>query len=183
LQSQHRQSRQWLHADRSNDAGRTHGGDEHAVRRERGGREPVGVHSAAKQRRGWGSDCAGRSGHGAGRPREHRHGVHWDRDAGARHQPGRRDTVRDGDRRGGALAGTTTVAAASGVATFANLSINRVGTGYTLTAAVTGLTTGTSAAFNITAGTATALVFTVEPSNTAAGVAITPAVQATAQDA
>src|SRR5439155_813524 len=84
---------------------------------------------------------------------------------------------------GGALAGTTTVAAASGVATFANLSINRVGTGYTLTAAVTGLTTGTSAAFNITAGTATALVFTVEPSNTAAGVAITPAVQATAQDA
>src|SRR5437867_8606621 len=84
---------------------------------------------------------------------------------------------------GGALAGTTTVAAASGVATFGNLSINRVGTGYTLTAAVTGLTTGTSAAFNITAGTATALVFTVEPSNTAAGVAITPAVQATAQDA
>src|SRR3989449_704412 len=74
----------------------------------------------------------------------------------------------------GALAGTTTVAAVSGGATFANLSINRVGTGYTLTAAGTGLTTGTSTAFNITAGTATTLVVTVEPSHTAAGVAITP---------
>src|SRR5260370_31844962 len=39
-----------------------------------------------------------------------------------------------------------------------------------------------SAAFNITAGTATQLVFNVQPTNTAAGAAITPDVQMTAQD-
>src|SRR5206468_7458600 len=68
-----------------------------------------------------------------------------------------------------------------GVATFANLSIDKVGTGYTLTA--TGAGSATSAAFNITAGTATQLVFSVQPSTTPAGAAITPAVQVTAQDA
>src|SRR5207302_840730 len=68
-----------------------------------------------------------------------------------------------------------------GVASFVNLSIDKVGTGYTLTA--TGAGTATSAAFNITAGTATELVFSVQPSTTAAGAAITPAVQVTAQDA
>src|SRR5204863_347993 len=61
------------------------------------------------------------------------------------------------------------------------LSIDKVGTGYTLTA--TGAGSATSTAFNITAGTATQLVFTVEPSTTAAGAVITPAVQVTGQDA
>src|SRR5207249_1110705 len=84
---------------------------------------------------------------------------------------------------GGTLAGTTTVAAVSGVASFASLSIAKVGTGYTLTAAAAGLPAATSAAFNVTPGTAAKLVFTVQPSNTAAGAAITPAVQVTAQDA
>src|SRR5256885_11261360 len=55
---------------------------------------------------------------------------------------------------GGALSGTATHAASGGVATFAGLSIDKVGTGYTLTA--TGAGTTTSTAFNITAGTATA---------------------------
>src|SRR5205807_1412904 len=64
----------------------------------------------------------------------------------------------------GTLAGTATVAATAGVASFANLSINQVGTGYTLTA--TGAGSATSAAFNITAGTATQLVFSVQPSTT-----------------
>src|SRR5207249_2796403 len=81
----------------------------------------------------------------------------------------------------GTLAGTATVAASAGVASFANLSIDKVGTGYTLTA--TGAGSATSAAFNITAGTATALVFSVQPTNTVAGATITPAVQLTAQDA
>src|SRR5438034_10304603 len=40
-----------------------------------------------------------------------------------------------------------------------------------------------STELNVTAGTATALVFSVEPTNTVAGAAITPAVQVTAQDA
>src|SRR5205823_5785815 len=47
----------------------------------------------------------------------------------------------------------------------------------------TGAGSATSAAFNITAGTATQLVFSVQPTTTAAGAAITPAVQVTAQDA
>jgi hypothetical protein len=50
---------------------------------------------------------------------------------------------------GGALAGVTTVAAASGVASFAGLSINLAGVGYTLRATATGLTQAFSAAFNI----------------------------------
>src|SRR5213080_624194 len=65
----------------------------------------------------------------------------------------------------GTLAGTKTVAAASGVATFSTLSLNLVGTGYTLTATATGLTGATSSAFNISAGAAAKLVFTVQPSN------------------
>jgi len=47
---------------------------------------------------------------------------------------------------GGTLAGTTSVAAVSGVATFSGLSINRSGTGYTLTAASGSLTGATSSA-------------------------------------
>src|SRR5205814_1626693 len=75
----------------------------------------------------------------------------------------------------GTLAGTLTHAAVSGVATFPGLSIDKVGTGYTLTA--TGAGSTTSAAFNITAGSATQLVFSVQPSTTTAGAAITPAVE------
>src|SRR5256884_9632726 len=56
-------------------------------------------------------------------------------------------------------------------------------TGYTLTASATGLTGATSSAFNIGAGAAAKLVFTVQPSNAAAGAAITPAVQVAVQDA
>src|SRR5207249_4248148 len=72
---------------------------------------------------------------------------------------------------GGALSGTATHAASGGVATFAGLSIDKAGTGYTLTA--TGAGSATSTAFNITAGTATQLVFSVQPSTTSAGAAIT----------
>jgi hypothetical protein len=50
---------------------------------------------------------------------------------------------------GGTLSGTTAVAAVTGVATFANLSINTVGTGYALTASATGLSGDTSSAFDI----------------------------------
>ncbi len=84
---------------------------------------------------------------------------------------------------GGTLSGSTTIVAVGGVATFTNLSIDKVGTGYTLTAGATGLGPATSAAFAITAGAASQLVFTVQPTSTTAGAAITPAVQVTAQDA
>ncbi len=52
---------------------------------------------------------------------------------------------------GGILSGTLQVAAAAGVATFTNLSINAAGIGYTLVASATGVPSATSEAFNITA--------------------------------
>lgn len=57
---------------------------------------------------------------------------------------------------GGTLAGTTTVAAVGGVATFSNLRIEQAGAGYTLAASATGLTGATSAPFSITPGPAAA---------------------------
>src|SRR5439155_202489 len=56
------------------------------------------------------------------------------------------------------------------------------GTGYTLTASAGGFAPVTSTAFDITPGTATQLAFTVPPSNTVAGAAISPAVRITALD-
>jgi hypothetical protein len=54
---------------------------------------------------------------------------------------------------GGTLSGTTTVAAVSGIATFSNLSIDKVGTGYTLAATSNPVLTGaTSGTFDITPG-------------------------------
>src|SRR5207248_952624 len=81
----------------------------------------------------------------------------------------------------GTLGGARTHAAAAVAATFANLSIAKVGTGYTLTA--TGAGSATSTAFNITAGTATELVSLALHDALPIGAAITPAVQVTAQDA
>src|SRR5262249_14491309 len=52
---------------------------------------------------------------------------------------------------GGTLAGTATVAVVNGKATFSGLSIDKVGTGYTLNA-TSGSLNGTSAPFNITTG-------------------------------
>ena len=83
---------------------------------------------------------------------------------------------------GGTLSGTATVADFGGVATFSTLSIAKAGTGYTLTAAATGLTGTTSTPFDITAGSATQLLVTVQPHNATAGVAISPAVQVSALD-
>jgi hypothetical protein len=84
---------------------------------------------------------------------------------------------------GGTLSGTTTANAVNGVATFSNLRITKAGTGYTLTATASGLTGATSAAFSVAPGTASALFFTVQPSNTETGTSITPAVRVTARDA
>src|SRR5207302_2215487 len=83
---------------------------------------------------------------------------------------------------GATLGGTTPVTAVSGVATFFDLSLNKTGTGYTLTASSTGFTAVTSTAFDIIPGTATQLAFTVQPSTPVAGAAISPAVQVTALD-
>jgi len=50
---------------------------------------------------------------------------------------------------GGNLRGTKAVAATNGVALFGDLSIDRAGSGYTLTVSATGMTSVTSASFNI----------------------------------
>jgi len=84
---------------------------------------------------------------------------------------------------GGTLSGTMAVAAVGGLAKFSDLSIDKAGTGYTLTFAAAGLLSVTSLEFNITSAAATRLVFTVQPTNTAAGATITPAVRVTALDA
>lgn len=68
----------------------------------------------------------------------------------------------------GTLSGTLTVAAVAGVATFTGLSINNVGTGYTLVATSPGLTSATSSAFNITgilAASGNLFVTSVAPGN------------------
>src|SRR5207249_4636904 len=80
---------------------------------------------------------------------------------------------------GGTLGGTTTLAAVNGVATFANLTIERVGQGYTLRAS-TGALSQTSAPFEITTAAAGKLAMVTQPSAAAqSGVAFStqPAVQ------
>ncbi|MGD0090295.1 MAG: putative Ig domain-containing protein, partial [Planctomycetota bacterium] len=83
---------------------------------------------------------------------------------------------------GGTLGGTTTVAAVSGVATFSGLSIDKMGTGYTLVAASSTLTGATSNPFNIL-GPPAKLAFGQGPGNTVAGASIAPAVTVLVQDA
>ncbi|MFN8529737.1 MAG: SdrD B-like domain-containing protein, partial [Anaerolineae bacterium] len=84
---------------------------------------------------------------------------------------------------GGTLGGTTTqVSSGAGLATFNNLSINQVGVGYTLTASAPGLTGTTSSAFNISFAAADHLTFLQQPTNTAAGNTITPAVTVEVRD-
>jgi hypothetical protein len=70
---------------------------------------------------------------------------------------------------GATLGGTTTKNAASGIASFNDLSLDKAGSGYTLTASATGLVPVTSATFNVTAAAATKLAFSTQPTNTTAG--------------
>jgi hypothetical protein len=84
---------------------------------------------------------------------------------------------------GGTLSGTTPRNAVAGLATFNDLSINKTGTGYTLAASSTGLTSATSMAFNITPAAAHHLGFVQQPTNAVAGVVISPAVTVEVLDA
>ncbi len=83
---------------------------------------------------------------------------------------------------GGTLSGTMTVSASQGIATFMDLRIDQVGSGYTLAATAPGLTPDTSASFDVTAAPSTLLAFVTQPSNATAGVAIAPAIQVVARD-
>src|SRR2546426_604082 len=94
-------------------------------------------------------------------------------------------TVAFGGTSGGGstLGGTTTVAAVNGVATFGDLTVSQTGTGYWLTASATGLARAASSAFDVTAGAATQLVFSTQPSATEADHEDSPAGQIRAIDA
>ncbi len=83
----------------------------------------------------------------------------------------------------GTLSGTTTVSAVNGVAVFSTLSIDKAGSGYTLTAVSTGLTDATSPAFDILAGSANHLVFLTEPTDRVVGEKFSPSLQVQVQDA
>ena len=91
-------------------------------------------------------------------------------------------TVRLGNNPGGGtLSGTVTIAAVNGVATFSDLRLDTSGVGYTLVAEATGLSRATSSPFKVTFAPAK-LVFRVQPSSTAPGEAIAPAVQVAVLD-
>ncbi len=83
---------------------------------------------------------------------------------------------------GGTLSGTTSKNASGGVATFSDLSIDKAGTGYTLIATATGLTSATSNAFNITAAAAAKVAFTTPPTSTTAGSTLAGPPTVTVQD-
>ena len=142
--------------------------------------------------------------HHVGRPREARLRPGTDQRAGRRqHRPAVTVAVEDaagnvetGDGSttigltigtnpgGGTLTGGTAVAVVAGVATFSGLSIDKVGTGYTLTASSTPIyLPTTSSAFSITPGTATQLAFVQGPTNSTPGATMTPAVTVAVEDA
>jgi len=72
--------------------------------------------------------------------------------------------------------------ASSGLASFAGCAVDKSGSGYTLTAADGTVTAATSSAFSITAGTATKLVFSTQPSNSTGGISFTSQPVVTVQD-
>ncbi|MFI5235124.1 MAG: hypothetical protein ACHQXA_05380 [Gemmatimonadales bacterium] len=69
-----------------------------------------------------------------------------------------------GNSGGGVLFGTRTVSAVNGIATFSDLSLEKAAAGFTLAASAVGLSGTTSSPFVVSPGTATQLVFSVQPS-------------------
>jgi len=84
---------------------------------------------------------------------------------------------------GGTLAGTKTVTAVNGIASFSGLWIDKAAAGYTLTATATSLTSATSSAFTINPGAPTRLAFGTQPSDAEGNAVISPAVTASIIDA
>lgn len=83
----------------------------------------------------------------------------------------------------GTLGGTKTVATdGTGKATFTNLVISGSNGGYTLSFSAPSIPQVTSTTIAIGAGVATKLAFTQQPSNVAAGAAISPAVEVSIED-
>src|SRR5205807_2604395 len=83
---------------------------------------------------------------------------------------------------GAALRGTRTLDAVRGVTNFADLSVNRAGTGYTLVATATGVRGATSPAFDVAPAAAARLAFSAQPHNAMVDSVTKPAVQVTVFD-
>jgi hypothetical protein len=83
---------------------------------------------------------------------------------------------------GAPLIGTTQATPVGGVARFVDLSVQRAGTGYRLSAAA-GSLHGNSVPFAVTPAAANHLAFSTQPTATAVGVAITPPVAVEVRDA
>ena len=64
---------------------------------------------------------------------------------------------------GASLGGTLTTTADNGVATFSDLTLNKVGSGYTLSVSANGLTSATTDGFNVTPAAANQLVVSSQP--------------------
>jgi hypothetical protein len=82
---------------------------------------------------------------------------------------------------GATLNGTRSVSAVAGLATFADLSLDVAGQGYSLSVSSAGLATVTSGTFNVAAAAIASLAFTTQPVDTPAGEG--QAVQVIARDA
>src|SRR5947207_1827091 len=92
-------------------------------------------------------------------------------------------TVALGEHPAGAvLRGTRAVDAVRGVASFADLSLNRSGTGYTLVATSPGVRGATSTVFTVAPAAAARLAFTAQPHGAMVDSVLTPPVQVTAFD-
>ncbi|MEI8194346.1 MAG: cadherin-like domain-containing protein, partial [Phycisphaerae bacterium] len=75
----------------------------------------------------------------------------------------------------GTLSGTTTIAAVNGIATFSNLSLTTAGS-YTIKVTDGALTLATSGSFSVSAGIASQLLISQQPTNVIQGQIISPAV-------
>lgn len=83
---------------------------------------------------------------------------------------------------GSTLSGTVTRNAVDGVATFNDISLDKVGNGYTVQAGSTGLTGAVSAPFNIAAGTPARLAFDQQPTNVYPNTTFQPSVSVVVLD-
>ena len=83
---------------------------------------------------------------------------------------------------GATLGGTVTATSAGGVATFSNLTVERAGDNYTITANAAGLT-ATSASFDVLPGPGTQLGFAQQPTNITEGAPFSPEVAVEVRDA
>jgi len=88
----------------------------------------------------------------------------------------------DNNAGNGTLSGTLSATTNNGTATFSDLSINKVGTGYTLVFSSGSLTAVITDPFDITPAAPYRAVITLQPSDTQVGSPITPPVQVTILD-